>query len=260
MKTHSYLRILPIRIAIILVLLPWITGCGRTKRLVDESWVEVMGGVGRTTQDIIVPGDCGPRHVGKYDATLADGGIRYGHYFGKDGYVLEAGGGYVFTTAESTPRWSSDTMPSLAGKRNSAFGYFSFGNDADIFGWRLGVFVRDSLHYRDNIVFPLFRMRFGTLNKIHIELGTMRDPTYISSGSIVDVGINVPDPDHRTNYYIGMGGGLGYASAQIIGQIQLQVDKHTYLKASGNFGVFNSSKTTDDAQEFGVGIGMKYLW
>lgn len=265
MKTHSFLRTLPIRFVIILALLPWITGCGPTKRLVDESWVEVMGGVGRTTQDIFVPNKefpgCGPVHIGKDDATLADGGIRYGHYFGKSGYVIEAGGGYVHTTNVSAPRWdvATTTTPHL-GVRNSGFGYFSFGRDADDFGWRLGVFVSDSLHYREQTVFPVVRMRIGSMNSIHGEIGTMRDPTYISSGSIVDAGINFPDPDHRTNYYLGIGGGLGYASMQVVGQIEVNVQKHTSLKASGNFGVLNSNKKDGDAQEFGVGLGIKYLW
>jgi hypothetical protein len=249
---------------IMLLLFPWMIGCQRTLVRHDENWIEGMGGSGKMTQTIyyIPPGpNCGPEAIGRYDAQFADAGVRLGHYSGNSGIVIEGGAGYVTTLSESQARWYNDTVrtPNV-GVKNTFYGFLDAGYDADYFGWRFGVFLSDSLHYQSQLVLPTVRLRLGALEEIHAEMGMMRNPTFLSSGSIADAGVVFPLKEFQSKLYLGLGASSGYAAGQILGQVEIQATNDIFIKASGNYGILNSGKRTDDPSEYGFGLGIKYKW
>src|SRR5439155_16955842 len=123
-----------------------------------------------------------------------------------------------------------------------------------------GILWSDSLHFETNLFLPIFRFRVGRLDALHGEFGFMRNPTYLSSGSIVDAGVSFLLKDFQTDAYLGVGASSGLNSALALGQINIHASKNIIIKATANGGVLQFDKKTGDPLEFGFAMGLKYLW
>jgi hypothetical protein len=255
-----------------LLLYRWVIGCSsrNTLRTKDESYIEMMGGSGKITEtmyemETVLTCDGGMQTIkeaiGKYDAHFVDGGFRFGYYNGTSGSVLELGGGAVTTISQTTPR---DYHPAgrnstpLEDVLQSPYGFIDFGKDYDDFGWRLGIFYGEKLHYADKLIIPLLRYRWGRLDGFRMELGTMRSPTYLSSGSIADVGFGYFIDRIKTDLYLGTGLSRDYNNGQFIIQTETHTSKNFSIKTSANFGVIGHDANL--SLEYGLGIGIKYQW
>src|SRR5205807_590283 len=146
------------------------------------------------------------------------------------------------------------------GVRKSGYAYLEVGYDADDFGFKTGILWSDSLHFETNLFLPIFRFRIGRLDALHGEFGFMRNPTYLSSGSIVDAGVSFPLKNFQTDAYLGVGASSGFNSALALGQLDVHVSKDITIKATANAGVLRFDLKAGDPIEFGFAMGLKYLW
>jgi hypothetical protein len=263
----------------ILLLYPWVIGCSSTNtlRTQDESSVEVMGGSGLTVETEYVMEtiptcntnggtDIVKTAVGQFPSQFADAGIRLSHYDSNSGGVVEGGGGFVTTISKPPARvypMPSTNITLLADYQQSPFAYIDFGKDYDNFGWRLGFFVAAYFHYDDPLYLPTFRLRYGRMDKIHFEIGMMRSPTYLSSGSIGDLGFGFRADYINTDLYFGIGVTRTNDVGELLMQTETYVSKNFSVKTSINYGIKNLTPSQTDPSfppELGFGIGLKYQW
>jgi hypothetical protein len=258
----------------ILLLYPWMIGCSaqNTLRTKDENYFEMMGGAGTSTQTMYemetVPTCSGGTQVikaaiGKYDAGFIDAGFKYGHFTANSGLVVEGGGGVVTTISQSTPRdyhpGGGISYTPIDDALQSPYGFMNVGKDYDSYGWRLGLFFSAPLHYSKELLLPIIRYRFGRLDGPRMEFGTMRGATYVSSGSIADIGLADYVKGLKTDIYLGVGYSQEYTNGQMLLQTETHTSKNLAIKADINLGIINN-RSSDDPMEFGIGVGFKYRW
>jgi hypothetical protein len=252
---------------LLILFYPWMIGCSyqhelRTK---DENSLEFMGGSGVSTvtmYEIETVPTCGSgsetirRAFGKYDAGFVDAGFRWSHYSGSNNVAVELGAGVSTTVSRSKPNISyisENPVESIQDHEQTPYGFINYGKDYDYYGWRIGLFFADKFHYQDPLIFPTIRLRYGRADAFRLELGTMREPTCLSSGSIVDAGLGFGITAIKTDLYLGLGYSQ-YDDTQILLQSEIHTSKNFSLKADMNFGAVAGSK------EFGIGCGIKIRW
>ncbi len=221
-----------------------------------DNWtiVDVILGFGSYYQ--VLARDCNGNVTSAINHPFQEWGGTIRHHFANDflmegrvGTISSDGVGPLLTT-------STNTTPSA--KSTQFFGG-GIGIEGEGGGIESGVLYFQNpislLNGYSNIE-PYGSVRLGSEQRLHFTFGVLDNPTIMSSGGLMDMGVGFPmDADGSSTCWLGLGGGV-YNDVQIVARLVIAPRNQSFsFLLNANTGLGASPTST---QEYGLSGGVRW--